>query len=339
MVGRLFSGFGSARALNRRYIADTYPSRERTAASAAFVTAGALGTSAGPAIAATLYYIIPESSVNPFWQVENVPCWVMAGIWAVYLVCLYYFFKEPPRTIASEFVSSSRLKLSTSYESERRSLLGNGSGLAPVRPLYRNIPVMMTFLIYFVLKFLLESLLSSTATLTDLYFEWEGNVAGTYLAVLGLLVLPANGVVAFLAQSYDDRELMLATECFMLTGCLAILHYVGTTYTMEQYMLGSFLIFVSTNALEGPTMSLLSKTIPPYYSRGVLNVGLLATEAGTLGRAVGDIILTICGARGLEYILNNAFGSMAVLSIGTMVLTRYFYDHLEPLEEYGSHKS
>jgi MFS family permease len=190
-----------------------------------------------------------------------------------------------------------------------------------------------------VLKFLLESLLSSTATLTDLYFEWEGNVAGTYLAVLGLLVLPANGVVAFLAQSYDDRELMLATECFMLTGCLAILHYVGTTYTMEQYMLGSFLIFVSTNALEGPTMSLLSKTIPPYYSRGVLNVGLLATEAGTLGRAVGDIILTICGARGLEYILNNAFGSMAVLSIGTMVLTRYFYDHLEPLEEYGSHKS
>jgi MFS family permease len=339
MVGRLFSGFGSARALNRRYIADTYPSRERTAASAAFVTAGALGTSAGPAIAAALYYIVPESSKTPFWQVENVPCWFMAVIWAIYLVCLFYFFKEPPRITSQEFMPFSRLKLSSS-DSERRFLLDNGPGSpprsAPVQPLYRNIPVMMTFVIYFVLKFLLESLLSSTATLTDLYFEWEGNVAGTYLAVLGLLVLPANGVVAFLARSYDDRELMLTTECFMLTGCLAILHYAGTTYTLAQYVLGSILIFVSTNALEGPTMSLLSKTIPPYYSRGVLNVGLLATEAGTLGRAVGDVILTVCGSRGLEYILNNAFGSMAVLSIGTIALTRYFYDHLESLEPYGS---
>jgi hypothetical protein len=152
-----------------------------------------------------------------------------------------------------------------------------------------------------------------------------------YLAVLGLLVLPANWLVALVAQKYDDRELILAIEFFMLSGCLAILKY--STYTVPQYVFGSVMIFVSTNALEGPTMSLLSKTIPLAYSRGLLNVGLLATEAGTFGRAVGDVILSMCGVNGLQYVLNNAFGSMSVLSLATIALTWQFYDYMEPLEK------
>ena len=43
LIGRFCNGFGSARSINRRFIADTFTRRERTAASAAFVTAGALG--------------------------------------------------------------------------------------------------------------------------------------------------------------------------------------------------------------------------------------------------------------------------------------------------------
>ena len=43
LIGRFCNGFGSARSINRRFIADTFSKRERTAASAAFVTAGALG--------------------------------------------------------------------------------------------------------------------------------------------------------------------------------------------------------------------------------------------------------------------------------------------------------
>jgi hypothetical protein len=79
-------------------------------------------------------------------------------------------------------------------------------------------------------------------------------------------------------------------------------------------------------------MSLLSKAIPPFYGRGFLNVGLLATEAGTLGRAVGDVILTFCGTSGLEYILNNAFGAMSALSMITLLVTGFFYEYLEPPE-------
>jgi hypothetical protein len=50
LVGRLFNGFGSARSINRRYIADTYSHQERTAASAVFVTAGSLGMAAGKTV-------------------------------------------------------------------------------------------------------------------------------------------------------------------------------------------------------------------------------------------------------------------------------------------------
>ena len=148
------------------------------------------------------------------------------------------------------------------------------------------------------------------------------------MAILGLLILPVNWVIAMLAQRYEDRELIVAIEGVMLFGCLAMLNYSGA-YTVSQYIFASIVVFTSTNALEGPTMSLLSKAIPKHYRKGFWNVGLLATESGTLGRSVGDVILTLCGSGGLEHILNNAFGSMAIISIGTIVITKCFYDDMD----------
>ena len=126
---------------------------------------------------------------------------------------------------------------------------------------------------------------------------------------------------------------MLAAEVFMFLGCAIILQYTDF-YTVPHYLTGAVLMFVSANALEGPNMSLLSKTIPRRYSRGLFNVGLLATESGTLGRAVGDVILTMCGSQGLGHILNNAFGAMSLLSVMTIGLTCWVYDELEAQEKY-----
>jgi len=104
-------------------------------------------------------------------------------------------------------------------------------------------------------------------------------------------------------------------------------------YTPVQYVIGSIAIFIGTNALEGPTMSLLSKTIPKSWSRGIFNVGILATEAGTLGRAVGDVFLTACGSHGMGNLLNNTFGIMSVLSALTLGISIHFFDYLEPNEK------
>jgi hypothetical protein len=97
-------------------------------------------------------------------------------------------------------------------------------------------------------------------------------------------------------------------------------------------VIGSVILFISATALEGPNMSLLSKTIPAEWSKGIVNVGLLATESGTAGRAVADVFLTLTGSRGLEHLLNLTFGSLSVIICFTIAIATCFFDHLEPLD-------
>mmetsp|Transcript_6184 Transcript_6184/g.12721 ORF Transcript_6184/g.12721 Transcript_6184/m.12721 type:complete len:130 (+) Transcript_6184:343-732(+) len=117
-----------------------------------------------------------------------------------------------------------------------------------------------------------------------------------------------------------------------ILGCLVILRY-GPTYYLEQYLGGSLMIVVFSNMVEGPNMSLLSKVIPKSWRKGFLNVGLLATEAATLGRTVGDAYLALCGAGGLENQLNYTFGSMVVATCFTLWVSWRWYDSLVPTED------
>eukprot|EP00977_Amphora_coffeiformis_P015384 scaffold4510_cov183-Amphora_coffeaeformis.AAC.69 len=228
ILGRLIGGFGSARSINRRYIADTYPLHQRTAASAGFVTAGALGTSTGPALAALLYLTMPTGSENLMWQVENSPGWTMAILWGIYILGLIFYFEEPHRKPQR---NKSELELPTSGEKEHLLNTNNNAASVNVKsdpPLWKIVPVSTTFFVYFTLKFILESLLSSTAILTDYYFAWSGSASGIYLAILGLLVLPANWIITVASQRHDDRDLILASASFMFLGCVVILQFRGT---------------------------------------------------------------------------------------------------------------
>ncbi|ETV65877.1 hypothetical protein, variant [Aphanomyces astaci] len=98
LVGRLLNGFGGARSINRRYIADNYSREERTGASALFVTYSALGMSAGPAMAAVLNYIPDDLRVFGYLvTIETSPGWLMFVVWSVYCVAIVAFFQEPNR--------------------------------------------------------------------------------------------------------------------------------------------------------------------------------------------------------------------------------------------------
>lgn len=330
MIGRLLNGFGSARSINRRYIADRFSRKERTAASAAFVTAGALGMAAGPLIASILNSVSPDDSEHQYWQVENAPGWVMMAAWGLYLIALILWFRDPPKR------NSSSTKKTIDITNEETPLIQSGEKLesysAEERPIWRNIPVMTTFLIYFVLKLVLEAVLSSSATLTEFYFDWNSSISGVYLASLGLSMLPANLGISLLASRYDDRELIILMQLFMFFGCLGVIKY-SAQYSVPQYVIGTFVMFISSNALEGPNMSLLSKTIPKRWSQGIFNVGLLATEAGTAGRAVGDVLLSFFGKEGIEHLLNRTFVSFAASSGATLLLSVVLYDHLEPIDK------
>lgn len=104
LIGRLFCGLGSARAVNRRYISDCVPLKMRMQASAGFVSASALGMACGPALACLLQtnfkiYRITFNSVT-------LPGWVMAFAWLFYLLWLSISFKEPYREVKEDVVPS-----------------------------------------------------------------------------------------------------------------------------------------------------------------------------------------------------------------------------------------
>lgn len=117
------------------------------------------------------------------------------------------------------------------------------------------------------------------------------------------------------------------------TGCLVIYQYQEVDYTIWQYLIGSALLFVCASALEAPNMSLLSKAIPRKWSSGIINVGLLATESGTFGRVVGDVVLAAMASHGMETMLDEAFGAFAAIILASLILCLIFYRHLEPAEK------
>ncbi|PON41232.1 Major facilitator [Parasponia andersonii] len=103
LIGRLFCGLGSARAVNRRYISDCVPLKLRMQASAGFVSASALGMACGPALACLFQtnFKIYKLTFNE----DTLPGWIMALAWIFYLVWLWISFREPSRENKKDLVS------------------------------------------------------------------------------------------------------------------------------------------------------------------------------------------------------------------------------------------
>ena len=99
-IGRLLTGTGAARALNRRYIADFVSVEGRTTASIGFVAASAAGMAAGPFAAVPLSALFDSSGDK--WHVGpltvnaiTVSGWSMVALWAAFWVVAVVFFEEP----------------------------------------------------------------------------------------------------------------------------------------------------------------------------------------------------------------------------------------------------
>ncbi|GAQ85466.1 major facilitator superfamily protein [Klebsormidium nitens] len=357
LLGRAFNGLGGARAINRRYIADWVPVKQRTQASAAFVSASAFGMAAGPAMAGlmtSLDFRIPFLPGRPI-VVNDVtaPGWIMTLWWALFLVAVFVFFKEPHRPDPTMTPSHSSANLTNA----KRPLLlpdppevesgaasdGRGSEFgseeeveAPAKTLAEvwremNSPVLVTLLVYFMLKFATEVLISESSIVTKYYFRWTPRSVGAFLSVLGLTVLPVNYLIgSFIGNVYEDRLVIMWTEVITVVGVVLNLSYEPLIpYSLPQYVAGAILIFVATCALEGVNMALLSKTMSPRLSKGTYNCGLLSTEAGTLARAISDIMITAMGGFGQKYILNLTMLPTLVVASGTTIVTFLKYRSLK----------
>nr|GEW59502.1 SPX domain-containing membrane protein At4g22990-like isoform X1 [Tanacetum cinerariifolium] len=321
LLGRLFCGLGSARAVNRRYISDCVPLKIRMQASAGFVSASALGMACGPALAGLLQvdFKIYKLTIDQ----NTSPGWIMAFAWLFYLVWLWISFREPaqyveekpaPESTAGSTNSDSLEKGVTQpllissqphQDQEEDDVECDASEetsedtRAPVNSIgaaYRLLTpsVKVQLLIYFMLKYAMEILLSESSVVTTYYFQWSTGKVAIFLACLGLTVLPVNVIVgSYIGNMFEDRQILLASE-----------------------------IMVCVN------LSLLSRVMSSRLSRGTFNGGLLSTEAGTFARVIADATITLAGYMGESQLLNMTLLPSLVICIMSIVATCFTYNSL-----------
>jgi len=129
LLGRAITGLGAPRVINRRYVADATPFCLRTAASAAFAMATALGAAAGPGIAILLDSIGEFEFSLPFLKAQQFngmtgPGYLMSLIWLIYTVIILFFFGEPVRSGLEELKQREEM---AERSSKQDSLLGRRS--------------------------------------------------------------------------------------------------------------------------------------------------------------------------------------------------------------------
>ncbi|OEL15966.1 SPX domain-containing membrane protein, partial [Dichanthelium oligosanthes] len=353
LVGRLLCGLGSARAVNRRYISDCVPPRIRMQASAAFVSASALGMACGPAVAGLLQtnFKVYVFTVNQ----DTLPGWVMAFGWLVYLIWLWISFREPAldpdvkyfhegssSSSSTRYLEQEELEqgladqLLQAYEDGQTGQGERLSATSTLRPAssvvsaYRLLTpsIKVQLLIYFMLKYAMEILLSESSVVTSYYFGWNTSTIAVFLAILGLTVLPVNAIVGtYISNMFEDRQILLASEVVLLAGVLLSFRVTGT-YTVAQYLCSALLTFVSAEVLEGVNLSLLSQVMSSRLSRGTYNGGLLSTEAGTLARVAADGTITLAGFLGRGALLNATLLPSLLICLASIAATMSTYNSL-----------
>ncbi|KAE7997187.1 hypothetical protein FH972_001842 [Carpinus fangiana] len=357
LIGRLFCGLGSARAVNRRYISDCVPLKLRMKASAGFVSTSALGMACGPAIASLLQMNFKIYKVT--FNEDTLPGWLMALAWLVYLMWLWISFREPPRETKENLVpqetdaagplvnvaveNSFTQPLLMKSEAKQQDEDGDGecddaeedsgeihkpvtSIVAAYRLLTPSIKVQL--FVYFMLKYAMEILLAESSVITGYYFIWTTSSVAIFLACLGLTVLPINIIVGnYISNMFEERQVLLASEIMVCIGILLSFH-VFIPYSVPQYVGSALITFVSAEVLEGVNLSLLSRVMSSRLSRGTYNGGLLSTEAGTLARVIADGTITLTGYLGESKLLNMTLAPALFICISSIVATCFTYNSL-----------
>ncbi|KAJ0051325.1 hypothetical protein Pint_00324 [Pistacia integerrima] len=353
VIGRLFCGLGSARAVNRRYISDCVPLKLRMQASAGFVSASALGMACGPALACLFQtnFKVYKFTFNE----DTLPGWVMAFSWLVYLLWLWISFREPPletkensipqegllvryaveNGITQPLLLNSEAKQKDEHENQELDDDDEDSEKIPkpvtsIVSAYRLLTpsVKVQLFVYFMLKYAMEILLAESSVITEYYFIWSTSSVAIFLASLGLTVLPVNIIVGnYISNMFEERQVLLASEIMVCIGIL-LSFQILVPYSVPQYVGSALITFVAAEVLEGVNLSLLSRVMSSRLSRGTYNGGLLSTEAGTLARVIADGTITLSGYLGESRLLNVTLIPSLFICISSIVATCFTYNSL-----------
>lgn len=205
-----------------------------------------------------------------------------------------------------------------------------------------TLPVWVCLGLLFAKVFAIEMLASSTSAITKNRYHWRIHQVGTLGCVNGLLVIPISILVGKLSMTQQDRTLMtwlVAIGCFgffinidLSDLAMNPTHTYNSGHILAvspaRYIVGYFLTYTPIQCFEGIIGSVLSKVIPTALASGTLNSGLLATLVDTLGRASGDIFISIAGFLNLRQLMNLLFIPGFLIMLACLVAIRKYYDIL-----------
>uniref|UniRef100_M0ZYN9 SPX domain-containing protein n=1 Tax=Solanum tuberosum TaxID=4113 RepID=M0ZYN9_SOLTU len=232
----------------------------------------------GPALAGLLQtnFKIYKLTFNQ----DTLPGWVMAFAWLIYLIWLWISFREPAqekdevnnvpqnsnaaendalergvvqplllKSVGDEQDNEGDQEGDGSEEAQEESRRPANSIVEAYRLLTPSVKVQL--LIYFMLKYAMEVLLSESSVVTTYYFSWSTSTVAIFLACLGLTVLPVNILVgSYISNIFEDRQILLASEIMVCLGILLSFQVI-IPYSVPQYVCSGLLMFVSAEVLEG----------------------------------------------------------------------------------------
>ena len=195
---------------------------------------------------------------------------------------------------------------------------------------YVTLEVWIVLLVYFVNRIGQELIISSSALLTSQLFSWTSEQCGYFMAIAGALVLPLNLLSSWLFKDTEDRLALSVLSVICVLSSALICCVAPHDYSSTQYIVGCIVLFGALNAIEGTIMCLLSRLVSPLLANSTFNSGLLATEAGTLGRVFGDAYLAWAGySREGAQLVNMLFIPFTICMVSTLYCVYNFYDRLE----------
>jgi MFS family permease len=134
----------------------------------------------------------------------------------------------------------------------------------------------------------------------------DSDMVSIFLCVSAFLVLPMSFIMIHYFQHYQERKIIRYLLLLAAVSCLFLINYFWVV-GFPQFSVAFCILFICSNLLESVSSSLLAKIVPQNLQVGFMNTGLIIIIATTIGKFVGNCLVTLFSGFGYENIGNATY--------------------------------
>jgi len=338
LIGRALQGLGAPRIINRRYVADATPFSLRTASSAAFAMATALGAALGPGMAILIDMVGFEFDLpilgKQYFNGMTGPGYFMSLCWALNGILILLTFQEPNRSGLDELrkreIEKQSEKTDTlldpeqdetyfvdesdwedgfepkQYEKEDTEVSSN-SPFHCVKNMTQAVALCMVLIL--MKRVALESIVGATSIITKNRYGWNIKNVGALHLLNGLIVIPVSAFAGYLSQFYEDRYMALWFLSITLVGMLLLVDITDLiSHDNEGYNADNFLAVGSHRYIAGSLIAFSGIEACESYVASLMSK--VVPSALAVGTFNSGLLATLVGTGG------RALGDLFITLMG-----------------------